>query len=205
MPNWCSNSLTITPKDNDKKTLIELKAFYFENKGAIDGEASELTFSSSVPVPKNLTGEQAYDYRVNKWGTKWEPYEVYFENRGDELNYTFQTAWAPPIQWAEKTSKLYPNLIFSLEFEEPGVGLFGGIQASDGDVSEWENDQPGEGEEIDSEEAYDILVDGDTIMIKGYDPNEPRLYAGVTMDDFEGMTKEEIIKQLDGYDSVQHW
>lgn len=206
MPNWCSNVLIVSPRNNDKKTLSELKAFYLENKGVDDGEYSNLLFRMSVPVPNNLRGEQEYDFRVNEWGTKWEPGEVYFEDRKNELFYSFDTAWAPPIAWLEKVSKFYPNLTFKMEFDEPGMGMYGGVEVVDGDVSEWENDQPGEPEsEVTPEEAYDILVDGDEIMVKGYDTNEPRLYAGVMMDDFEGMTKEEIIDQLSGYDSIQFW
>ncbi len=206
MPNWCSNVLIVSPKNQDKKTLLELKVFYYENKGSVDGEQQDLVFNNAVPVPNNLTGEGSYDFRVSKWGTKWEASEVYFENRGDELYYTFETAWSPPIGWLEKASEFYPNLILNLEFEEPGVGMYGGVEVVDGDVNEWENDQPGDPDsEIELEEAYDILVDGGEIMVKGYDPDEPRLYAGVTMDDYHGMTKEEIIDQLSGYDSIQVW
>ena len=206
MPNWCSNTLVVTPKDNEKKSLVELKAFYIENKGNIDGEYSDLVFNNGVPVPKNISGEQEFHFRIEYWGTKWEASDVDFQNNGTELVYNFETAWAPPIPWVEKISKEYPNLVLSLEFEESGVGLYGGIRAIDGDVEEWENDQPGDPDsEIDAEEAYEVLKDGDEIMVKGWDSDEPRLYAGVTIEDFEGMSKEEIIDQLSEYDSIQLW
>lgn len=208
MPNWCSNSLTVSinPDSKDKRVTSELKAFYHENKGSVDGDRQDLTFNAGVPVPNNLNSEQSYDFRVREWGTKWEANEIHFEDQGDLLVYNFETAWAPPIAWLEKISKFYPNLILRMEFEEPGMGIYGGVEAKDGDISEWENDQPGDPDsEIELEEAYDILVDGGEIMIRGWDINEPRLYAGVMMDDFNGMSKEEIIDQLSEYDSIQFW
>lgn len=205
MPNWCSNILTITPKDNKKNTLMELKAFYYENKGSIDGERQDLTFSSGVPLPKK-NGELDYDKRNVMWGTKWEPTDVYYEDKGDELHYSFETAWSPPIEWVENVSKYYPNLMFNLEYEEPGMGLYGGINVIDGKIEEYQKDEPrNEEDEVTPEEAYDILQHGGEIMVKGWDPNELRLYAGVSMEDFEGQSKEEIVKTLSEYESIQFW
>jgi hypothetical protein len=206
MPNWCSNNLTVKSLRNDKKGILELKSFYHENTGVVDGDRQDLSFNASVPIPKNADGEELYNGLTEIWGTKWDANEVYFENKGEELFYTFETAWSPPIEWLEKVSKMYPYLEFTLEFEESGVGLFGGVRSIDGNIEEWENDQPGnEEDEVTPEEAYEILQDGDTIMIKGWDMNEPRLYAGVTIEDFEGESEEEIIKTLSEYESIQYW
>jgi hypothetical protein len=203
MPNWCYNVLEVSPLNNDHKSLVELKGFKFENRGSIDNEHSDLTFSAQVPVPKNTPDQ--YDWVINNWGTKWEANEVHLGENDGNLTYSFETAWAPPIPWLEKVSSYYSNLTFVLNFEEPGVGMYGGVRAENGQiVEEWDNDQPGnEEDEITPEEAYDLLEDGEDIMIKGWD--DPKLYDSVSIGDFEGKSKEEVISTLGKYDSLQFW
>ena len=83
--------------------------------------------------------------------------------------------------------------------------MYGGVRAENGQiVEEWDNDQPGYDEdEITPEEAYDLLEDGEDIMVKGWD--DPKLYDSVSIDDFEGKSKEEVISTLGEYDSLQSW
>ena len=42
-----------------------------------------------------------------------------------KIIYVFETAWSPPVPWIAKTSERYPNLKFTLEFEEMGCDFCG--------------------------------------------------------------------------------
>ena len=225
MPNWCSNILIVRPNDDEKRSKVELTAFKLENRSPEE----DLSLNSSVTMPPQYEeGDKWYDWRVSNWGTKWDVSDVQLEESKDMLTYSFETAWAPPVEWVKTVSKIYPMLSFQLEFEEPGVGLFGGMNIEDGDIiEEWENDNPysedddDEYEEDDDEvpntnaleststdltpeEAYQLLVDGNEVMVKGWGGDED-MYTAVTMDDFEGETREEIISSLGGYDGLQTW
>jgi hypothetical protein len=102
MPNWCSNFLTVETTDGSS-----IESFYKANGG------DNFSFLHSVPVP---AGERGTD----QWGTKWDVNDCEADMDETCCNYSFDTAWSPPIQWMETTSKLYPGLIFRLEAEEPG-------------------------------------------------------------------------------------
>jgi|688.fasta_scaffold00011_42 hypothetical protein len=202
MPNWCENKLeVIVDNEYKNKTKFLLKDFYLSNQS----RETLLSLNAEVRRPNNV--EDEFDWNVKHWGTKWEIEEVSVDEEDDKLTYYFDTVWSPPLEWLETVSKNFPHLIFILNFDEPGAGLYGGIRVENGSfVEEWDNDQPGEPEkEVTPEDAYQLLVDGETVMIKGWDMDEPRLYAGVTMDDYEGETKEEIISTLESYDSLQYW
>lgn len=67
-----------------------------------------------------------YNWCINNWGTKWdmlEPIEVH--RKENIIEYCFMTAWTPPIKWLQKVSTLFPSLVFSLEYNEPGFLLSG--------------------------------------------------------------------------------
>jgi hypothetical protein len=78
-----------------------------------------------VPEPKD--NEDWYDWRVCNWGTKWPISDVYFEHNAEEdsIEFSFCSAWAPPVQafhtWAVGDGRVQ----FNLEYWEPGVGFVG--------------------------------------------------------------------------------
>ena len=43
----------------------------------------------------------------------------------NEMRFTFNTAWAPPIPWLEKVGSIFPNLWLKLEYDEPGMCIRG--------------------------------------------------------------------------------
>ena len=72
-----------------------------------------------------------YSFNTREWGTKWdvavaegdEHHDTYMEgptDNGDNkvVYYNFETAWAPPVPAIEKLSAQYPNLLFTLSYEE---------------------------------------------------------------------------------------
>jgi hypothetical protein len=137
MPNWCSNTLTITHSD---AAQIEraVKAF---RKGSLMNEF--------YPDP---SGEWNYDWSVNNWGTKWD---VGGENCGDPdvsddgktVYFNFDSAWAPPLLFYEKLEE--QGFDVQAMYYEPGIA-FAGIY-SDGydDYYEFAN--------MRSDEVADVL------------------------------------------------
>jgi hypothetical protein len=83
----------------------------------------------TLPIQEAMMfkGNHWYDFNVREWGTKWdvgmsddEKYretELMIDSK-DTLAYRFNTAWSPPAPAIEKLSAQYPELEFSLSFEE---------------------------------------------------------------------------------------
>jgi len=68
-----------------------------------------------------------YNWSIANWGTKWDACESCINN--NDINFfsvSFETAWAPPIDWIDNIMEDFPDLCFELEYEEPGM-CFGGL------------------------------------------------------------------------------
>ena len=94
---------------------------------------------------ERVGSEGWYRWRCEHWGTKWdaafgEPFialgsgdmdvELSVETKGATLTpevavFKFDTAWAPPLSFAEAVSEQYPDLEFTLRYGEPGEGFAG--------------------------------------------------------------------------------
>lgn len=157
MPNWCSNTLKVTTENAEK-----LKEFY--NDSVIEDkdktEWSKFTLNNLFPTPPELLNEGAfsksenseelvkkygssdwYTWRVNNWGTKWDVSESYIsENSEDELVINFDSAWSPPVAWLVAIAPKFPELKFSLSYEEPGCDFCGYIIIENGQVIETDED-----------------------------------------------------------------
>lgn len=87
----------------------------------------------SLPLAESLQFKTNdwYSWNVRNWGTKWDvavsnddkyPDTVLHEHKSEGedqwLVYGFQTAWSPPVPAMEKLSKLVPNCVLTLEYEE---------------------------------------------------------------------------------------
>jgi hypothetical protein len=80
-----------------------------------------------------------YDWCIEHWGTKWGLYGVFLEDGSPDdefLEYTFQSAWAPPLPVIEAMSKGFPSLTFALEYFECGAGFMGSVLYVDGQLTE---------------------------------------------------------------------
>ena len=76
-----------------------------------------------------------YNWRISNWGTKWDASEGgLHQSLPHELEASFDTAWAPPIEWLYKVTKKYKKLKFTLEYTEEGMGFEGKAYARNGDV-----------------------------------------------------------------------
>ena len=174
MPNWCSNTLTISHKD---KTMMKRVVRGYNRNGLL---------REFIPIPKELTdtvsgtvgSKESYDQRlleekqklnreffgytdwysfcVGEWGTKWDighgdGYEklTLKDIKNNTVRIGFDSAWSPPI---EAYQKLY-DMGFSIRamFYEGGC-CFCGI---------WEDGE---------EESYDIK--GNSKWVKKNIPSE---------------------------------
>ena len=174
MPNWCSNTLTISHKD---KTMMKRVVRGYNRNGLL---------REFIPIPKELTdtvsgtvgSKESYEQRlleekqklnrvffgytawysfcVGEWGTKWDighgdGYEklTLKDIKNNTVRIGFDSAWSPPI---EAYQKLY-DMGFSIRamFYEGGC-CFCGI---------WEDGE---------EESYDIK--GNSKWVKKNIPSE---------------------------------
>jgi len=125
MPNECFNSLHISSND-----IQQLDNFVDQ---AIC-KNSQLSFSTFLPC---IDQEDPRQSKIDNWGTYREPLDIEYERQShDTVTYSFYTAWSPPIKFLEQVSLVYPALTFYIEFEEPGVGLFGNAEIINGNVFE---------------------------------------------------------------------
>jgi hypothetical protein len=135
------------------------------------GEPSDLSFHRLCPVPTEVmclpydTGQAekllkrlgletseiicGYEWESDNWGCKWGSTGVCTHHSDEYLQYSFETAWAPPLPLLHKVAKDFPELGFTLSYEEPGMAFEGEAHWEQGECAE---DRCWEFEEEDSEE-----------------------------------------------------
>jgi hypothetical protein len=121
MPNWCSNTITIT---GDKKQISIIKH-------ALESNKNKSVFETLVGREPRYTDEQYengawYDSNVSYWGTKWDvSYDdcqiVYDE---ESISLSPDTAWSPPIEFCNNLVKMY-KVVVHIFYSEPGIGFCG--------------------------------------------------------------------------------
>ena len=145
MPNWCSNSITISGSTDTIKQLWD-DAHVGDDFGLLN---------AMVPMPKELNdttkgtdGDAVnwYDWRVTNWGTKWDVSDEgleYVDNKDGTSHITgwFDSAWAPPIEAYNTFLDDMDGCSIEATYEEGGMD-FAGIY-TDGDdqymegLAEW--------------------------------------------------------------------
>ena len=116
MPNWCWNNLEVSGDE------IQLREFVEKSTTNIES-SDEFSFEGTLPRGDR---KDWYDWSVENWGTKWDACESTICN--NDINYfsvSFESAWSPPINWIDNIMQDFPDLCFTLEYEEPGM-CFGG-------------------------------------------------------------------------------
>lgn len=144
MPNWCENTLTVFGAEKDLKKFVEEAKSDEEPlsfaKTAPEPDYSQVKVKSTYPsiTKKEFvdTEEAWWDWRIQNWGTKWDLSEVQFEDYGDFVEYSFMSAWSPPVEWLKIVSERYPKLEFKLKYDEPGMAFMGAARAEDGVVDD---------------------------------------------------------------------
>lgn len=150
MPNWCSNELKIRSK-NTEMLKDFLSKFIVTNENGYE----ELCMDNLIPCPKELLNKNVpeeqdaefemeckrlvdkygcadwYEWRLKHWGCKWDIGGCNVLNKTDNYFWAeFNTAWSPPIEFLENVRKDYPDLEFSMLFEEAGCNFCGIYQVT---------------------------------------------------------------------------
>lgn len=114
MPNWCSNRATITGPAPVIREIVEVL-----------NQSDSPLLQWMVPRPE--AEEDWYSWSIQNWGTKWDICDVYFENQADEdsIEFSFCSAWAPPIEAFQTWAAADGRVQFNLEYWEPGCGFVG--------------------------------------------------------------------------------
>lgn len=122
MPNDCQNKLTIKGKN-----LNKIKEF-------LKSEDSEFDFRKILPQPKEVIESENdskgmiplwYEWNTANWGTKWNAYEINLTQKQESLEYSFCSAWVPPIPVIKKLIELFPEYKFDFKYFEFGMMLAG--------------------------------------------------------------------------------
>ena len=163
MPNWCWNHLEVSGDEIQLREFVEKSTINIERD-------DEFSFNGTHPMPEDLNitkgtqtqdeKEQAmlnkaryghtdwYDWRLDEWGTKWDACESGIDHNDiDYFAVSFDTAWSPPIYWIKNILKDFPDLCFTLEYEEPGMCFGGRLTAQHDKIWDdfnWDLDQASE-------------------------------------------------------------
>lgn len=151
MPNWCNNSLIIGGSKTELKKIEKLAVVKNE------ADEDELNCEAIIPVPAelmedNLSKEKEaknlkkygfknwFDFRVQKWGTKWAPIidsivldDIDNEDSG-KLSLAFNSAWTPPNGIIDKLATMFPKCDFKLYYFEPGCAFAGFVRWEKGKI-----------------------------------------------------------------------
>ena len=132
MPNWCSNTITIT---GSVETLSELKPVIESGEGLLD-------FIKPMPACLKNTSSPSdqpnwYDWSVENWGTKWDvECHLEFKDNGDgtaEITGWFDSAWAPPIAAMQALADDWDSCYIELFYHECGMCFVGCWDSEGGD------------------------------------------------------------------------
>jgi hypothetical protein len=110
MPNHCLNTLIVSAT-----TLPVILKNYIRKD-----EEGETIFDFERVAPIGDVPDW-YEQRIKKWGTKWIGYNLSI----GESQIDFFTAWTPPLPIIRKLAELHQDILFRLEYSEPGMGFQG--------------------------------------------------------------------------------
>ena len=78
--------------------------------------------------PDGKNDDRWYHWNIQNWGTKWDitAQQVEIEYEDDEqLEVSFDTAWAPPEPICYRLREMFKDLSFSWFYDEPGMETAG--------------------------------------------------------------------------------
>jgi hypothetical protein len=102
----------------------------------VNGEKVALSEEELAKLKEKYGATNWYDWATCHWGTKWDiEAELAYED-DTVLEYRFDTAWSPPVEWLRKVAADYPKLRFCLKYEEPGMAFMGVAVGENGKVTD---------------------------------------------------------------------
>lgn len=136
MPNWCSNTISISgPKDKIRALWDATQKDENEGGGLLQ---------ALYPMPKAVGDEKTQDsvmpdwwtWRVNNWGTKWEVSNegLEYSEDGDlaTISGWFDSAWAPPTGAIFHYGHRNEDVRIELSYYEPGMCFVGKATVEEG-------------------------------------------------------------------------
>jgi hypothetical protein len=146
MPNWCENVVMIKGTPGDILKVKEL----------LKDDNSVYSFQNIIPCPPALLNTSApnrneqnaqfnlskygakdwYDWCVENWGTKWGASSAsMILDDTDQISYSFETAWTPPIPVHDKLAEMFPNTNIFVNYDESGCDFSGYRYYENGELS----------------------------------------------------------------------
>jgi hypothetical protein len=143
MPNHVSNRLTlqcskdtaakvlaaISGKEDGTPRLIDFNTLipYPEHFAKLDREAEQWRKAHAenpLGGPKDGFNQGGYEWRCKHWGTKWNAYS---QKKLSATAIYFETAWAAPEPVMDALATRFPDIPFTLEYADEGIGNNAGI------------------------------------------------------------------------------
>ena len=142
MPNWCTNSFTVSHQDPE---MIR-KFARCVNEGNL--------FETFVPLS---SGEWDYNTACEEWGTKWDisSGDVSVSEDGKSAHGWFETAWGPGIAAYEKLEELGFEL--NVLYHEPGMAFAGNYVQGEDECVEYDFSNPDWREDIGNDDILELL------------------------------------------------
>jgi hypothetical protein len=122
IPNQCWNRLTVYG-ENWKKFIKENT---IQNK-AIMSDPPDIIFELGVSTNFSRKRVDACEH----WGS-WITNNGWDCEAWEDNSVEFLTAWVPPIKYVINVSKKYPDLTFTLDFEEFSMNIWGTVFVKNG-------------------------------------------------------------------------
>lgn len=114
-----------------------------------------------------------YRWCIANWGTKWDVSDLLINTKQRWLS--FQSAWAPPVEWLKKVSQDFPATQFRIAYCESGNYYAGHQTIQDGQelaefifTDEWWEASEGEDDSYEMTQALDnFLVENNLMGVGG--------------------------------------
>jgi hypothetical protein len=150
MPNWCNNHIKIYGEEKTIRILTNvIKSIepQDEDEEQVEGKQREGLFRTLIGVPPEMSKDDYnlnwYDTNIKWYGTKWDVdvSNDCFNFSKDEIEFSCETAWSPPIEFLVNLCKMYKVNAY-IFYSEPGVAFSGETKMiwEDGELSVEDNE-----------------------------------------------------------------
>ena len=157
MPNWVSNNIRVTGSEQDIAELVaragkEPVTWRAEEAG--EEKVPPFNFANFIAPEQEIldsgeyhgtrgfvkgekvghTSSNWYEWNIANWGTKWDACDAELNAiNAEEVVFNFQTAWSPPEPIFSAMAEEFPNLTFTIHWEEE-QGFGARLESEDGNT-----------------------------------------------------------------------